>query len=224
KQFVQLWMHNRHLLLHGKKMAKSEGETITVDTLKERGYSLLAFRLLIFAHHYRTPIDFSWELLDEYQGHVASILNVLARIPHPTQPPLEKGRGLRSLPLPEGELEGAGDFTASLADDLNTPKAFAIFLKTIKEINSLLDSNHTEAAQERFAQLLAMDSVIGVVRALVEQTTPTEIPQDIIALSTKREQAKQEKNYGEADGLRTQIEAAGFSIQDTPQGPRIAKK
>ncbi|MEK7499745.1 MAG: DALR domain-containing protein, partial [Patescibacteria group bacterium] len=173
KPFVQQWMHNRHLQLHGKKMAKSEGEIITIDTVKDRGYSPLAFRLLVFAHHYNTPIDFSWELLDEYQGHVRSILSLLARLPHTTQPPLEKGRGSRSLPLFKGELEGVGmassvptDFIAALADDLNTPKAFAVFLKTMKEINTLLDAQNSDAANERMGTLLTMDCVVGVVAAL----------------------------------------------------------
>lgn len=207
KQFVQLWMHNRHLLLSGKKMAKREGEIITVDTLKERGYSPLAFRLLVFAHHYNTPIDFSWELLDEYQGHVKSIEQLLTRISHTLT-------SLSVNPLPE--------FTAALSDNLNTPKAFAIFLQTIKEINRGLDENSD--VTELTNQLMTMDAVIGVVRALGEEVSHTEIPQEILQLSQKREQAKKQKNYTEADELRSQIESAGFAIQDTPQGPRIAKK
>ncbi|HLC49496.1 MAG TPA: cysteine--tRNA ligase [Candidatus Andersenbacteria bacterium] len=210
KKFVQLWMHNRHLLIDGKKMAKSEGEMITIDTLKERGYSPLAFRLLVFAHHYQTPIDFSWELLDEYQGHVKSIMQLLAR-----------------SPLPEwGEVNQAFiDFNDALRNDLNTPKAFAIFLQTIKETNRALD-NHADTAEIHtlLGSLLGMDKVIGVVKLLAKEATAVQIPKEILALSQKREQAKQEKNYQEADSIRRDMEQKGFTIQDTPTGPSISTR
>ncbi len=205
KEFAQIWMHNRHLLLDGKKMAKREGEMITVDTFRERGYSPLAFRLLAFAHHYRTPIDFSWELLDEYQGHIKSITQLLSRIS-----------------LPEPTQDAGEEFAAALEDDLNTPKAFAIFLRLIREINKGLDAK--EDVTTVVSRLMAMDSVIGVVGQLAKETTTVDIPLAITELAQKREQAKQEKNYSEADSLRTQIEEAGFSVQDTPEGPRISKK
>lgn len=213
KQFAQIWMHNRHLLLGGKKMAKREGEAITIDTLKEHKYSPLAFRLLAFAHHYRTPIDFSWELLDEYQGHIESIKRLLARIPDSfTDMPDNNGGSIQA------------EFSSVLADDLNTPKAFALFLKTMKEINTLLDIHNTEEASVRYMALLAMDSVVGVLKPLRTQPPTDDVPKNITELAKMREQAKQEKNYSEADALRLQIEEAGFSIQDTPQGPKIGKK
>ncbi len=204
--FAQIWMHNRHLLLGGKKMAKREGEIITIDTLKERGYSPLAFRLLAFAHHYRTPIDFSWELLDEYQGHIQSIKQLLARSP------LTRTH----------ESKAPADFQKALQDDLNTPQAFALFLQTIKEINKGLDTGTDTTTF--IDELRAMDCVIGVLDPLVAEVSSLEIPANIILLSTQREQAKQEKNYSQADSLRLQIEEAGFSIQDTPKGPQITKQ
>lgn len=208
KMFANIWMHNRHLLLDGKKMAKREGEAITLDTLKEKGYSPLAFRLLVFAHHYRSPIDFSWELLDEYQKHVDSIQQLLERL-----------RGIQELPAAESNTE---EFTDALADDLNTPKAFAVFLKTIKEINKTLDTGaDKETLSGLVSSLLAMDAVVGVLENM-EKTTH-EIPLVIIRLAEEREQAKQEKDYAKADMLREKIAQEGFSIQDTPEGPRIIK-
>lgn len=204
KEFVKIWMHNRHLLLNGKKMAKREGEAITVDTLEERGYSPLAFRLLAFAHHYQTPIDFSWELLDEYQGHIQSIMQLLSRIS-----------------LEESTYAAGGEFRSALANDLNTPKAFAIFLQTIRDINRGLDAK--EDVTELISRLMAMDTVVGVVEALSKETSVVNIPMEITELVKKREQAKQEKNYSEADMLRTRIEEAGFTVQDTPNGPIISK-
>ncbi len=203
--FAQIWMHNRHLLLHGKKMAKREGEIISLDTIRERGYSPLAFRLLVFAHHYRTPIDFSWELLDEYQGHVDGIKQLLVRAP------------LATWSAPG---DAPTDFIAALQDDLHTPTAFAHVLQTIKDINKGLDANEDVSALQ--ANLLAMDAVVGVLSALAKESSSVAIPEEIIALSKKREQAKETKQYDEADAIRKEIENRGFSIQDTPQGPRLS--
>ncbi len=218
KPFAHIWMHNRHLLLGGKKMAKREGESITLSTIKEHNYTPLAFRLLVFAHHYRSPIDFSWELLDEYQKHIEGIHALLVRL----------------SPLPNwGEGGGEGSptkpplleaFHAALADDLNTPKAFAVFLETIKEIHKALDANSNgNTAAPYIAALIEMDRVIGILSSL-KTVRSSVIPQEIINLSEKREAAKKEKDYAAADALRSSIEQQGYEIQDTPQGPLIHPK
>lgn len=212
KPFVNIWMHNRHLLLGGKKMAKREGESITLDTLQEKGYSPLAFRLLVFAHHYRSPIDFSWELLDEYQGHIRNIQRLLARSPLPGW-----GEGLG-----EGNI-APDEFLSSLSDDLNTPQAFAVFLKTIKEINALLDAGNTQEAEVRYSALREMDKVIGVVGPLLNLETAVPLPESVTSLVEQREQAKKAKDFAKADELREAIQGQGYTIEDTSQGPRITK-
>ena len=218
KPFASIWMHNRHLLMNGKKMAKREGEVITIDTLKERGYSPLALRLLAFAHHYRSPIDFSWELLDEYQKHVDSIKQLLMRLS--PLPHWGEGGG-------EGSIEQSiflKEFTAALAQDLNTPVAFAAFLQTIKEINKAVDNNaDPEIISRLFASLVQMDKVVGVIDRL-EQNILTPIPEAISMLAQEREAAKLKKDYAAADELRTKIEQSGYEIKDTPQGPQITQK
>lgn len=214
-QFVNIWMHNRHLLLNGKKMAKREGESITLDTLKEKQYSPLAFRMLVFAHHYRSPIDFSWELLDEYQGHVESVLRLLARIGEDVDTTID--------PLPDNKIWGTFEqFKIALANDLNTPQAFAIFLKTIKDINILLDKGYIDEAKLRYKIIHKMDKVIGVVEKLSKQQELA-IPESVQQLVQEREAAKKSKDFAKADALRKAIKDQGYTIEDTPAGPRIQK-
>ena len=233
KPFVNIWMHNRHLMLSGKKMAKREGESITIDTLKEKNYSPLAFRLLVFAHHYRSPINFSWELLDEFQGHMEGIKKLLSRLsPHASAslsvnplPLPEQERGTRSLPLTKGELEGVSiEFAHALQDDLNTPKAFAVFLQTIKALNKALDMNDAELAKRLSSELWALDSVVGVLDKLIaEHKVISAIPKEIMDMAQDREEAKKEKRYDDADKLRNKIQSRGYTISDTPEGPRIVR-
>lgn len=224
KLFVKKWMHNRHLLFKGKKMAKREGESITLDTLKEKGYSPLALRLLVFAHHYNSPIDFSWELLDEYQRHVDSVKRLLARFSHPFSPAYPAGR----LPTAGragglGQGEKLDDFTAALTDDLNTPLAFAIFLKTVRDSNKLLDVGNTEEAKLRFKALREMDTVVGIFDSLLQELSSQHIPDAITLLVQEREQAKKVKEFARADAIRNAIQAKEYSIEDTPEGPRVQK-
>ncbi len=237
KQFVQLWMHNRHLLLVGKKMAKREGESITLDTLQKKGYSSLAFRLLVFAHHYRSPIDFSWELLDEYQGHIESIQRLLARLssgltsPSPACPAgrlsfVRRGDDVAHPSPYEGEGKGdevSENFISALADDLNTPQAFAIFLKTIKKINGLLDVGNVDEAHVCFSDLQAMDRVVGILAPLMLEQKNETIPDSITSLVQEREAAKQSKDFTQADALREAIKTQGYIVEDTPAGPRVQK-
>ena len=206
KPFVNIWMHNRHLMLSGKKMAKREGETITIDTLKEKNYSPLAFRLLVFAHHYRSPIDFSWELLDEFQGHIESIKKLLSRL---------------SFSDWSKESTAVAPFTDALQDDLNTSLSFAVFLETIKELNKALDANDPQKISILTSQLRSMDEVIGVIEQLDSDLETETIPESISALAQDREEAKKAKNFMRADALRQEIAQQGYRIEDTPQGPRI---
>lgn len=222
KEFVKIWMHNRHLLLSGKKMAKREGESITLDTLKEKNYSPMAFRLLVFAHHYRSPIDFSWELLDEFQGHLKSIKRLLARL----SLDVSSTDALKQAHDPSSNNKIFGtvaQFESALSNDLNTSLAFSIFLQTIKEINALLDANNIDEAKLRSVPLLAMDSVIGVLEPLQKELATQTIPDSITKLAQDREEAKKAKNYVRADALRQEIAQQGYRIEDTEQGPRIVR-
>ena len=180
----------------------------------QKGYSPLAFRLLTFAHHYRSPIDFSWELLDEYQGHVESIKRLVARLPLP----FWERAGVRGV-----EQVTLADFTAALADDLNTPQAFALFLKTIKQINTLLDTDNTEQAQVRFANLQEMDRVIDVLKPLAAAQKSETIPDSIVSLVQERKEAKKNKDFTRSDALREAIINQGYVVEDTPNGTQIQK-
>jgi cysteinyl-tRNA synthetase len=215
KEFVNIWMHNRHLMLSGKKMAKRDGETITLDTLKEKNYSPMAFRMLVFAHHYRSPIDFSWELLDEFQGHVDSVKSLMQRINFSSiSSPQIKEK------MSEVETEMTKRFRSALADDLNTALAFSFFLQTIKDLNKAYDAK--ENLDTLMSSLIEMDSVIGVLEPLSKNMPrTTTIPENITNLTQKRELAKQEKRYSNADALRQEILTLGYKITDSSSGPII---
>ena len=228
QKFVHFWMHNRHLQWQGKKLAKREGGQITLDTLKEKGYSPLALRWLVFSSHYRSKIDFSWEALDEAQKNMETIKQLVRRL-DPLLPaqarvlPLGKGEKVSS-PYYEGEVaapDGAdgeviGRFGEALADDLNTPKAWAVFWDYVREINR-------KQEQKGWATLRAMDRVLGVIEPLRRDLAAETIPEEIQTLVDRREKAREGGEFNEADRLREEIEKQGYKIEDTAGIPRVIK-
>ena len=214
RTFVRYWMHNAWLKLQGEKMAKREGEQITLDTLTEKGFSPLSFRLLVFGSHYRSPVEFSWEGLEAASRNLETIRNVARD--HPL-PPAQAG----VLPLPakpagrlQGEKSAVDTFAEALADDLNTPRALAVFMDALHAVNR---------NEEDFAVLEKMDEVLGIFEPLKQEIEATQVPEEIQKLAEEREAARKARDFQRSDELRTEIENAGWRVEDTAIGPRLAK-
>lgn len=213
ERFVRIWMHNRHLKFGGKKMAKREGEVITLDTIAERGFSPLALRLMVFAAHYRSLMDFSWEGLAAAAENLKSITSVMRRLKtltidaaaQPDQAVLEK-------------------FQAALASDLNTPEAFAVLMDYIKQINVALESATPPAEASKFiATLKAFDKVVGVIEPIEKELESETIPAEIQKLAHEREDARSSRDFKRSDALRDELAQKGYTVEDTPAGPRIIR-
>ncbi len=214
KPFVRTWMHNSYLRLGGTKLAKREGMQFTLDTMKEKGFSPLAFRLLIFSSHYRSVMDFSWEALSSAAEHVSTIKQLVRRL-----------RERKPAPSPEVDVETIESFKAVLADDLNTPSALSIFSAYVTKANSLLNTSPAPAEVSRvWNTLSAMDQVLGIVAPLEAEIEQETIPLEIQRLTEAREEARRNKKFEKADELRLEVEAKRYIIEDTPSGPRVIKK
>jgi cysteinyl-tRNA synthetase len=215
KRFAKLWMHNRHLQLGGKKLAKSEGKQITLDTVKEKGYSPLAFRLLVFGSRYSSKIDFSWEAMDVAQASLATFKQLTRR--------------LQEL-LPEDDYENAepdkdkmNDFKRALADDLNTPGALAIIQDYVTSANTYLSNLAPTSDEVRtiWATIMSFDEVLGVF----DLSKTEEMPKDVLTLVKQREDARANSDFEKADEIREKVEERGYRIEDdATQGPRVIKK
>lgn len=213
KQFVRYWLHNAHLQLGGKKMAKREGAPPTLDDLTKQGYSPLAFRLFVFGAHYRHPLDFSWEALSEASQHLESLTALLRRL-------AEFGDATGGA----AEATAKIAFNEALADDLNTPEAWAVVLGYLKNANARLDSdNSPTAAAAILATLTYFDSVLGVIEPLRKILQAELVPAELEKLADEREAARQAGNFSLADELRARIETQGFQVEDTPRGPRLVR-
>lgn len=212
KPLAQFWLHNAHLQLGGKKMAKREGAPPTLDDLTKQGYSPLAFRLFVFGAHYRHPLDFSWEALAEATKHLDALVALLRRL-------AEAGA------VSGGTIDSAATaaFDAALADDLNTPEALAVVLRYVKSTNAALD-NHQAKTADSVATLNYFDAVLGIIEPLRKLLATETVPAELEQLATERESARTSGNWSLADELRGRIEKQGYTVEDTPRGPRLVRK
>jgi len=215
EKFVRLWMHNRHLRVGGAKLAKREGEQITLDTINEKGYSPLAFRLLVLGSHYRSPIDFTWEALAGASENLETLRQLVRRLREKSRP--SKG---------EGDDDVLQRFGKALADDLNTPEALAVLLGYVRSANKELDNKDIEKDDigRIWATLIALDKVMGVFTYLIKELEAEDIPDEIKQMVKKREMARHEGNFEQADELREQISHAGYIVEDTDSEPRIIRR
>ncbi|MBI4021840.1 MAG: cysteine--tRNA ligase [Candidatus Andersenbacteria bacterium] len=213
--FARFFLHNGLLRMAGVKLAKRAGELVTLDTVRERGYEPLAFRLLVFGCHYRSPLDFSWHAMDQATANLRAFRSLGRRL-------------VEAAPNKSRAAEVEGDVTtrfgAALADDLNTPAALAGVMDYVRGVNSLLAGKPAPAQIGGvWATLTAFDQLLGIFRPLYDELLAETAPPAVIALTRQRETARAAADFVSADRLRQQIEQAGWLVEDTPAGPRLIK-
>ncbi len=224
---VKWWIHTGFLTVEGEKMAKSQGNFITVREFLEK-HSARALRLLVLSSHYRSPVDYSPALIQQTEQDLRRIDEFLSKLESamPTGRQANGSGNAWQKPLQESEKE----FLAALEDDFNTPKAIASLFSLIRSVNPLLVpqgaglSNNEldrEGAEAILAFLRKADEIFGFLFWGREEIK--EAPAEIQTLLEEREEARKSNDWSKADELRDRIFAAGWQIDDTPSGPRLKR-
>jgi cysteinyl-tRNA synthetase len=220
--FANAWMHNGYITIAREKMSKSKGNFFTVrDILQE--FDGEAVRYFLLAGHYRGPIDFSRELMEQSKS-------ALARM-HNAEDTLEHLIAKSGAPFTEEEkiaLARLGvhreKFIAAMDDDLNTADAIAAIFELIAEINLRIAQEASPAyAQGALALLLELAHVLGLLEKDARAENDGEDP-EILALLEDRRQARAEKNWARADEVRDILKEKGITLKDTPQGVQIIRE
>jgi cysteinyl-tRNA synthetase len=216
KKFVNYWLHNEHLLVEGKKMAKRFGNFYTLRDLLAKGYDPIAIRYLLLSTHYRQQFNFTFEGLEAAKAAVDRLRNFVRRL-HDTDGKDSKGK----VAVLASKLEAC--FGGSMDDDLDIGTALASLFDFVREVNNLLDANMISKAEaaEVGGLIMQIDAVLGVIGEVKMQEA---LPAEIDALVQKREEARKAKNWKEADAIRTQLKAMGIVLEDTAQGVRWHKE
>ncbi len=218
KKFVNYWLHNEHLLVEGRKMAKKFGNFYTLRDLLGKGHDPSAIRYLLLSSHYRTQFNFTFEALESANAAVGRLRNFVKR--------LQDARGDGSDgKVAELVKEAQRNFTGAMNDDLNISLALATVFDFVREGNGLLDAGviSKNEAEEIEALMKGFDSILCVIGEVKEKKV---LPEEAEILIARREEARRVKDWATADALRAQLRALGVIVEDTENGVRwhLAKK
>jgi cysteinyl-tRNA synthetase len=196
-QVVTTWVHGKHLLTGGRRMAKSAGNFAALRDVVDRGHSPLAVRLLFLQARYQTPINFSWEAL---AGAERALDRLRARM-------AEWARHPRSGQTP-GCAGHEQRFWAAVQDDLDTPRALAVLAE--------LEGEESLPPAARFASVAAFDRLLGLDLA---GAAGQALPAGAEELIARRERARAARDFATADRLREELATLGVEVTDTRAGP-----
>jgi cysteinyl-tRNA synthetase len=220
KKFSNYWMHNAYIMIDNEKMSKSKGNFFTVrDILKE--YDGETIRFFLLSGQYRSPINFSRELMDAAKNGLERMRTARDNFRFLS----ENGK---DGPLTEAEEEAAKKLDASkekfiavMDDDLNTADAEAAIFELIRDANTAMKDGATKSfAKKALDLLLELSDVLG----LLEDKEDDAVDAELQALIDERQAARKAKNWARADEIRDLLKARGITLKDTPQGVQIVRE
>jgi len=225
KPFVKYWLHNAFLQMEKEKMSKSLGNIRTVREILQR-YEGETIRLFMLTAHYRAPISFSWEYLDQAKAALGRITNAAERIKH-TLRHLPDNEEFQEMPQKlSGLLEACRQhFTEAMDNDFNTPEALAAVFELIRQMNSYLDSGETpnrSFLSQALTFLRQLASVFGISQSVDVEAEP--LSPEEMAWINEREEARKRKDWAKADQIREVLSQQGVILEDTPEGVRWRRK
>jgi cysteinyl-tRNA synthetase len=212
--FASYWMHNAWITTAGEKMSKSLGNTLSIPAVIEK-VRPIDLRFYMVAAHYRSHVEFSFEALDE-------AATGFGRIEHF----LERARDVLGE-VPVGTW--CAEFAEAMDDDLGTPAAVAAIYDVVREGNKLLTAGDSPELRGSAASVRAMLDVLGLDpfdphwsagSTRRDEKLTAAINALVVGLLEQREAARSSKDFAAADAIRDQLKAAGFELEDTPQGPK----
>ena len=211
--FAHYWMHNGYINVDNKKMSKSLGNFFTVRDVAEK-YGYEPIRYLMVSSHYRMPINYSVDIIEQCKASLERLYNCLDNLRFL----LENASG--SLRDEENAiLDTLGkyreEFIAAMDDDLNTADGLAALLGMAREINSNINGESSkELCQQALELYMELANVLGLLYVEQDNTLDQEI-EDLIA---RRTEARKNKDWATADAIRDELKARHVVLEDTPQG------
>jgi len=211
---VKYWLHGAFLVIDKSKMAKSQGNFITLRNVKEKGYSPLDLRYLYLTAHYRKTLNFSWPSLAFAQESYTKLKEFILRLLD-----YKEIKGNENVVKMTEELKLK--FDKAISDDLNIPKALSYIFDFIKEINGLMDKKEGLPTEEIGDTIFAFDKVLGLK---LDQVKEGEVPDEIQHLITEREEARLAGDFKKSDQIRDKLKSEGVELKDTENGTKVKIK
>ena len=208
--FVNYWMHSEYLHIQGDKMSKTTGNFHKISDLISEGFTAEEIRFILLSAHYRSKLNFSLNQNHEAKTAIQRVTDVQQRLIEL----LDSNQKESSMP---DEFE---EFIAALDDDLDTPKAFAIFFGWIRSMNKLLDRGEFMHSQINggLEFIKNFDDLFAII------PDKESVPRELYDLIEKREKARLNQDWKTADKIRNLLQKEGWLVEDSPNGPKLRPK
>lgn len=217
KTFSRYWMHNAFLNIDNVKMSKSLGNFLLVRDISKK-YDLAVLRFFMLSAHYRSPLNFSADLMEAAKSGLDRIQTAMERLKEAE----EKQLGL-DAPMTEAEQAAVEAFIrkyeAAMDDDFNTADAIAVLFEMVKYANTL---DMAAASREGIAALRKAFLTLADVQGIEEKQAEL-LEADIEAKIAERQAARKAKNYALADQIRKELSDRGILLEDTKEGVKWKK-
>ncbi len=219
KEFARYWMHNAFLNIDNRKMSKSLGNFRTVREISEQ-YDLQVLRFFMLSAHYRSPLNFSADLMEASKNGLERIVNAADNLKY-----LISAAAAQEMTAEEKEAFAKTDefvkgFEAAMEDDFNTADAVAAVFELVKYINTGVSAQNSKECLQSYLDLLVkLCDVLGLIVDKKEELLDEEIEK----LIEERQAARKEKNFARADEIRDELLSKGIILKDTREGVQWKK-
>ncbi len=213
-KFVNYWLHNEHLIVEGRKMAKSFGNFYRLRELVEMGHPAIAVRYVLMSTYYRQQLNFTFESLEAAKSSLERLWDFVDNV--------ASVRGGKSNPQVQELIKTTrGRFEESMDDDLNISGALGAVYDFVRDINRLIHNGEISEgdAKDVLGFVNSLDSVLGVMKR-----ESTSIDSEIEDLIRKRNDARKSRDYAGADRIRDELLGRGIVLEDTSSGTKWKRK
>ena len=216
--FARYWMHNAFLNINNKKMSKSLGNFFTVRDISEK-YDLQVLRFFMLSAHYRSPLNFSADLMEAAKNGLERITTAAENLAF-----ISEKSPVKEMTAEEAEKVKETDvfvkkFEDAMEDDFNTADAVSAVFELVKFANTeVKDTSSAEFAEKVLSVLKTLTDILGLI-VVKEKESDAEID----ALIEERQAARKAKNFARADEIRDELKARGIVLEDTKDGVKWKK-
>ncbi|MBO5059958.1 MAG: cysteine--tRNA ligase [Clostridia bacterium] len=214
--FANYWMHNGYININNQKMSKSLGNFFTIRDITEK-YKPEVVRFFMLSAHYRSPVNFSDELMQQAQSAMERVYTCIDNLKFLLTAAKDRDLYDSEMELTDALKRAKQRFCDAMDDDLNTADAISAIFDIVSAANKTL-SQEGDNARSIIEATLSQIHEIGDVLGLFEEKEETSVDAEIEALIEKRNEARKNKDWAEADRIRDELKARNIILKDTPMG------